>query len=105
MEHIGACQLCNLKKGMNPEAHLSRWVNACEDLKRVITIVAEDEEAMQAIKESIHNQLVGNQDYIDNNIILNGSDDRNDRSENTVCVYIFQECEHIPKLTLDFNLD
>ena len=69
-------------------------------LKKLITIVADTEEEMYEIREKIHLQLVGNQDYIDCNIILNGSDDRMDGSVNTVCVYIFKECENIPSITI-----
>lgn len=60
---------------------------------------------MLRVKENIHNQLTVNEDYINCNIILNGSDDRmlsedeNDY-ENGVHVYIFNECKYIPPITI-----
>lgn len=69
-------------------------------LKRLITITASTHEEFATIRERIHNQLVGNKDYIDCNIILNGSDDRMDGTENVICVYIFNECEYVPPITI-----
>ena len=74
-------------------------------LKRLIWIQCDSEEEMLRVKENIHNQLTGNEDYINCNIILNGSDDRmlsedeNDY-ENEVHVYIFNECKYVPPITI-----
>lgn len=63
------------------------------NVKYVITIDT-PEDAMN-VAESIHNQLVGNQDYIDNNIILEVSQDRG-----RMVLAIFDECKEIPTITL-----
>lgn len=55
----------------------------------MIRIQCDSEEEMLRMKENIHNQLTGNEDYINCNIILNGSDDRMlSEDENEVHVYI-----------------
>lgn len=46
------------------------------------------------IGNSIHEQLVGNKDYIDSNIILNIDE------ENIIKIYIFNECESVPNIIL-----
>ena len=48
------------------------------------------------IGTTIHKQLVGNDDYINDNIILNIDDD------NTVNLFIFNEVTEFPKIEL-FN--
>lgn len=68
--------------------------------KTVIAIVTNTEDEMFEVREKIYQQLVGNPDYVNNNIILNGSDDRLDGSVNTVCVYISEECKNIPSITI-----
>ena len=68
-------------------------------LRRLIRIEVETEEDMLTIKEQIHNQLVGNQDYIDCNIVLNGSDDRIENGYE-VHLYVFKECENIPEIII-----
>lgn len=64
-------------------------------LKREIRIYCDKSEKMD-VGEKIHNQLVGNQDYVDCNIILNC--DRPDLDY--VTVLIFEECENIPEITI-----
>ena len=69
---------------------------------RQIIIKCADKDEMLKIKEQVHYQLVGNQDYIDCNIVLNGSDDRLDETENEIHIYIFSECESVPELKIKF---
>lgn len=52
-----------------------------------ICIVTDTEERQLSIANSIHHQLVGNPDYIDNNIVLNID------VENEIHLYIFDEFE------------
>ena len=67
----------------------------------MIRIQCDSEEEMLRVKENIHNQLTGNEDYINCNIILNGSDDRMlSEDENEVHVYIFNECKYVPPITI-----
>ena len=68
-------------------------------IRRFVRIETETEDDMLAIKERIHDQLVGNKDYIDSNIVLNGSDDRLE-NDCAVHLYIFDECEYIPPITI-----
>ena len=65
-----------------------------EKLKKEIIITVKNEKEQMRIANSIHHQLVGNQDYIDSNIVL--SIDEN----NTVRLYIFEECENEPDIIL-----
>lgn len=64
-----------------------------EGVKRIISVTCDESEKM-AIATKIHEQLVGNQDYIDSNLLLNC-----DRFE-AVDLYIFEECENIPEITI-----
>ena len=50
--------------------------------------------------EKIHEQLVGNQDYINSNIVLNDSSTRCDGTNNEVRVYIFDECKNRPVINI-----
>ena len=65
-----------------------------KDFKMHIIIRTKDEKEKMKIANSIHNQLVGNKDYIDCNIILN------DYYENEINLYIFNECENIPNIVI-----
>lgn len=65
-----------------------------ESLKTHITIRTIDEKEQMRIGNSIHHQLVGNKDYIDNNIILSID------TENEVNLYIFKECENVPDIII-----
>lgn len=75
----------------------------------MMTIECESYESMQKVKEMIHEQLVGNQDYIDSNIVLCGSDDISDlanHGKNNVYLYIFKECKGpVPELTIKLGGD
>ena len=65
-----------------------------ESLKMHITIRTIDEKEQMRIGNSIHHQLVGNKDYVDNNIILNIDVD------NEVNLYIYKECENVPDIII-----
>lgn len=65
-----------------------------EKLKKEIIITVKNEKEQMRIANSIHHQLVGNQDYIDSNIVLNIDEN------NTVRLYIFEECENEPDIIL-----
>ena len=64
------------------------------ELKKVITIECSDNDEKMIVGNLIHKQLVGNKDYIDNNIILNIDTD------NTVNLWIFKECKEIPQILI-----
>lgn len=65
-----------------------------ENLKMHITIRTTDEKEQMRVGNSIHDQLRGNKDYIDSNIILNIDVD------NEVNLYIFKECENVPDIII-----
>lgn len=71
-----------------------------EQLRRQIIIKTSSEEEEFRIAEKIHEQLVGNQDYINCNVVLNMSADRRDGTKNEVHVYIFNESESDPTITI-----
>ena len=68
-------------------------------VKECITIKTEEGKEFETMKK-IHEQLVGNKDYIDSNIILNGSSTRCDGTRNEVRVYIFDECKKRPAIKI-----
>lgn len=59
----------------------------------IIIETANDEDKLK-IGNHIHEQLVGNKDYIDSNIILNIEE------PNKVRLYVYDECEYIPPITI-----
>lgn len=65
-----------------------------EDFKMHIIIRTNDVKEKRRIANSIHQQLVGNKDYIDCNIILN------DYYEDEINLYIFNECENVPNIVI-----
>ena len=68
-------------------------------VKEHITIKTEDGKEFETMKK-IHEQLVGNKDHIDSNIILNDSSTRCDGTKNEVRVYIFDECKKRPVIKI-----
>lgn len=64
------------------------------DFKMHVIIITNDNKEKMRIANLIHNQLVGNKDYIDCNIVLN------DYYENEINLYIFNECENIPNIVI-----
>ena len=65
-----------------------------DDVKMAIMIETESDEEKWRIGTLIHEQLRGNQDYIDSNILLNMDD------PDTVRLYIFKECKNVPRITI-----
>ena len=65
-----------------------------KQFKKAIEIECSSNEEKMKVGELIHNQLKGNQDYIDNNIILNVDEDCK------VIVIIFEECKEEPKILI-----
>ena len=68
-------------------------------MKECIIIKTEEGREFETM-EKIHEQLVGNKDYIDSNIILNDSSTRCDGTNNEVRVYIFDECINRPAIVI-----
>lgn len=66
-----------------------------KDLIRKMEIETQTKDECMRIGNLIGEQLRGNQDYIDNNIVLNYTD-----SDNVVRLYIFEECKNIPTITI-----
>lgn len=64
------------------------------NLKIKITIETTTKDEQMEISNSIHNQLKGNEDYINNNIILNCNE------ENVTKLFIFNECKNVPKIII-----
>ena len=59
-----------------------------------ICIKCVDDKEQMAVGNHIHEQLVGNKDYMNDNIILNTDEPCE------VNVYIFKECKEIPTLVI-----
>ena len=59
----------------------------------IMTIITEcdSKEEMLEVKEKYHHQLVGNKDYVESNIVLNGGDDNKELTLTQVGLYIFPE--------------
>ena len=64
------------------------------NLKIKITIETTTKDEQMEISNSMHNQLKGNEDYINNNIILNCNE------ENVTKLFIFNECKNVPKIII-----
>ena len=71
-----------------------------QEARRVIRISTNSKEEESKVMENIHKQLVGNQDYIDNRIVLNDSSTRNDGTENEVHLYIFNDSISDPDIKI-----
>ena len=71
-------------------------------LKKVIIIKTNSVDEMDVVRKEIHAQLIGNIDYIESRIILNGTDDRIDDTTNEVHVYIFEDCTPV-NLNIDIT--
>ena len=72
-----------------------------ESIRRQIIIKTQDNEEEYRIANKIHEQLVGNQDYIDSRIVLNMADDRlDDDTKNEVHLYIFNNSETDPEIKI-----
>lgn len=62
--------------------------------KKAIEIECSSNEEKMEVSRKIHNQLVGNKDYIDSNIVLNHDEDCK------VMVIIFNECKEEPEIII-----
>lgn len=65
-------------------------------MQKIITIETKTTKGMCQARDNIHNQLKGNQDYIDSNIVLS-----DDAAENKVYVYITDDVKDIPIIVLN----
>ena len=63
-------------------------------LKKYIKITVADEDEQLKIGNSIHEQLRGNKDYMDSNIVLNLD------TKNKINLYIFKECNSEPTIII-----
>ena len=71
-----------------------KGVDCMDIVKKHIKIKVNDDKEQLAIANSIHEQLVGNPDYIDNRIVLNidvGGE---------VNLYIFDDCKEDPTIVI-----
>lgn len=68
-------------------------MDSLKHVKRLIKINVCESEKKQ-LAEKIHKQLVGNQDYIESSILLNCD------FPETIMIWIFNECENIPEITI-----
>lgn len=66
-----------------------------EKEKRVITIRTSTEQEKLEVGTKIHNQLVGNDDYINTRILLNM-----DGNENIVTLTIIEDAKSIPEIKI-----
>lgn len=66
-----------------------------DELIREIVIHTQNNEERAEIGQRIHRQLVGLQDYIDSNIVLNC-----DMYPCKVVVSIFKECKYMPPIAI-----
>lgn len=64
-----------------------------KDIKMEMTIVMGNKGDVYNMAEKIHNQLAGNKDYVDSNIVLNFDD-------GDIHLYIMNECENIPEIRI-----
>ena len=71
-----------------------------EEVRRLIRINTNSKEEEFKIMNNIHKQLVGNEDYIENRIVLNDSSTRNDVTENEVHLYIFKDSISDPEIKI-----
>ena len=66
-----------------------------EKEKRVITIRTSTEQEKLEVGTKIHNQLAGNDDYINTRILLNM-----DNNENIVTLTIFEDSKTVPEIKI-----
>ena len=71
---------------------------------RTIIICCDNEEEMKQLATAIHNQMVGNPDYIESKIVLHYSDERDaDNGEpNRIWLFIDHDVMHIPTEALKY---
>ena len=90
-----------------------RTKGVAEDADFYLLIVCKNREDMEIMADNIHRQLAGNQDYIDNNILLNYEEEpiireKEDGTKETsisyrIFVSFFNDAEYPPSLNIDPN--
>ena len=70
------------------------------NIRKTIIVKTRSKNEEYAMAEKIHNQLIGNNDYIDSRIVLNMSGDRKDGTENEVHLYIFENSQTDPVIII-----
>lgn len=70
------------------------------NIRKTIIVKTRSKNEEYAMAEKIHNQLIGNNDYIDSRIVLNMSGDRKDGTENEVHLYIFEDSQTDPVIII-----
>lgn len=65
-----------------------------DGLIRKITITCSDDKDQLRVGNAIHEQLRGNPDYVNNNIILNID------VKNEVNMFIYEDCKEIPTILI-----
>ena len=69
-------------------------------IKKTIRVQCTSNEEMLKVEKLIHNQLIGNEDYINSRICLNNSLNRKDNTEYRVNIVFFADCETEPQLLI-----
>jgi len=64
-------------------------------IKKILDIKCENNDEKVRIGKMIHEQLLGNKDYKENNIVLNIEGD------NEVCLYIYEEVDYKIELKIE----
>lgn len=92
LEAFGLPKASNVTEPKNSESE--------DMIRKQIIIKTKDPDMEGRVLNKIHNQLVGNQDYIGSRICLNRSKDRNDGTQNEVHLYIFEDSESDPEINI-----
>ena len=71
---------------------------------RTIIICCDNEEEMKQLAKAMHNQMVGNPDYIESKIVLHYSDecDADNGEPNSIWLFIDHDVTHIPTEALKY---
>ena len=71
-----------------------------DGIKKIIIIKTNSHEEEWEVAKKIHEQLVGNEDYIENRIILSMSSEILEEVENEVHLYIFEDAKTNPEIKI-----
>lgn len=71
-----------------------------KEIRKMIIVKTQSREEEYKVLSKIHEQLVGNQDYIDSRIVLNDSSTRRDGTENEIHLIIFNNSETDPEISI-----
>lgn len=69
------------------------------ELKKTISIQTNSIEEMHKVRDALHSQLVGKDDYIESRVVLNCSEETQE-SGYIVNVFIFEDCVDVPELII-----